>query len=306
MGNKVNRLNTFENIVDLVLSDDYHFDHVKEAIKIKNMPFIFIALTMANINLDTDYGIIKLTYAEQITQHHRKYPIEDAVLKLINSTPTVLNKNCIHYFQPQYLDICHYIMDATEYDVVFHEALMTQQVDVIAMLVTCFGFHIDKFSNVKQQFSIQELFELYQEDPHWSIIHYFMMQHYHYDRIKLFLINTLACKKALFETYKSLRLFGCPFNIVVALIHDIAALHYHNTLYDITCVIMFNNQLKASISDANVLTTTLDSIYSMDKYKTFWMWLKYHDIIQDIINYLFVILCSDIDNRKVKIPLLLI
>lgn len=38
MGNKINRLETFENITDLVLSDDYHFDHVKEAIKIKNIP----------------------------------------------------------------------------------------------------------------------------------------------------------------------------------------------------------------------------------------------------------------------------
>jgi hypothetical protein len=306
MGNKVNRLNTFDHIVDVVLSDDYSFGQVKEAIKEKNMPFIFITLIMGDVNLDTDYGIVKLTYAEQIAQHHRKYPIDEDTLRLIQSTPTVLNKNCIHYFQPQYQDICRYIMDATEYDVVFHEALITQQIDIIAMLVTCFGFHIRNYSGVEQQFSVKELFELYQEDPHWHAIHYFMMQHYHYNRIKLFLITTLACKKALFETYKSLRLFGCPYNILVALIHDISALHYHNAIDDITSVIMFNNQLKASISNANVLTTTLDSIYCMDKYKTFWLWLKHHDIIQDIIDYLFILLCYNIDSHKVKIPLLLI
>jgi hypothetical protein len=198
-------------------------------------------------------------------------------------------------------------MDSSKYDILFNEALATHQIDVIIILVTCFGFHIGNCSGIEQQFTIKELFELYQDDQHWSLIYHFMMQDYNYDRIKLFLLNTLPCKKELFEVYKSLKLFGCPNTIISKLIHTIAGLSYHNTILDdITSVIMFNNQLKLSISEPLYLDESFNFIYRIEKYKIFWLWLKHHNIIKDIIHYLFIFLCSDTNIHEIKIPLLLI
>lgn len=198
-------------------------------------------------------------------------------------------------------------MDAPEYNIIFNEALNTHQVDVISILVTCFGFYIGNCSGVEQQFSVKELFELYHDDPHWSLIYHFMMQQYNYDRIKLFLLNILPCKKELFEIYKFLHLIGCPNTITSKLIHTVATLSYHtNILHDITSIIMFNNQLKLSSSEPLYLCEAFNSIYRMEKYKIFWLWLKHNNIIKDVIHYLFNLLCSDINTHQIKIPLLLI
>lgn len=308
MGNKTTRLNVFENIVDLYntydnfLDNNEGFSHVKEAIKTKNMPFIFMSFTVLNVTLDTNYGTIKLTYNELLKKHQHLF--DDNQLTLIRSTSNVMNVSFIPLLKQNYQDICHNMMSINNYNDFFCDSIMNNDADALIVLTKCFGFNIHAYSNIEQDFTIKELFELYQDDKHWSLVYEFMNKNYDYKKINAFLLSTLAIKKELFEMYKLLRLFQCPNKIIDNIINIQMD---DGVINDITCVIRVNTILKESSQDANMLTIFFNSVYDMEKYKIFWLWLNNNFIIKDIITFIFdILLHFNEDYSYVKIPLLLI
>ena len=301
MGNKTNRLTVFENIIDHIENSDDHTTAIKQAIQIKNTPYLFIALTMYNVTTSSDYGTLKLTYNELVKKYK---PFNNEQLKIINSHACVLDVSSLCLLKNKYIDAYNKI---TKGDIEMcqcaQNAIIDGDYDTLVMLIKGFGFYMNSCSNVEEHFTIGELLELYKEDPYWSVLYKFINKGYHYERLNEFILGGLAKKKEMFEIYKLLYFYDIP-----GILDSIMSFMFDVEDEDVYQVVAFNKLLKQEKNFDEVF----ECIYSLEKYKVFWLWLKEHEVIKDVVGCIFSVLMDDAYDVTIskyflgtsKIPLL--
>ena len=195
MGNQINRLTVFENIVDVyhkyddIVNDEDGYKYIKTAVETKNMPFLFLSIALLGINPDTNYGNVKLSYNELLKQHKHLYSKED--MTLITSQANVIQTDIIPLLKENYQKICHDLyktgMDCHD----FCRAIMDGDVDTLVVYTKCMGFAIGNNSGMEQHFNIKELLSLYEDDEHWIEMARLMNKNYNYS--KFFVNIYLMC-----------------------------------------------------------------------------------------------------------------
>lgn len=304
MGNKNNRLTVFENIIDHIDTNEQkdNIIPIKQAILERNTPYLFIALSLYDVNVTTPYGMVKLTYLELLKKY--KHLFTQTYLDIIKSDSRVMNKDWLPLVKDNYVSSYYNVKeqrDNNNNDIAY-EAIITGDHDTMVTLVKCFGFNIATQSSVEEHYTMNELLTLHEDDHYWQIIGKLMHKNYNYDRLKVFLRDTLEKKREVFNLYKLFYLYGVNHDISKNIISNTCDV---NSMDDIYTVVMFNKLLR--LDEFHGLDKVFECVYTLEKYKMFWLWLKDKQCIDDIINYIFGILFpKNIQYDNIRLPLLLL
>lgn len=301
MGN-VNILSSFENIIkDCQLNGI----DLKKAIKNNNVPYVFIMLTFFDINEDSYFGEVNLTYNGLLKQYQHLYTKEE--LNNFNNPPRLLERHIIPFLKNKYISIINHLESVDIYDYFgrldennytpFAKAIVNGDADTAHMMIMFYGQNISSLSGIIKEYDVGELLNYYKDEPIWHCIYQLMNKKLNYHKIKTFINDTLILKNKYFDIYKNLTHVQCPDDITLNIMNHCMN---KNEIIDIKEVTKLNNLLIVSIDNPGRLNDFITYINFMEKYRQLYFCLINNDIIYDIINVLYCMMFKVHNYPKLK------
>jgi hypothetical protein len=262
MGN-ANRLLVFENIINEYDNNDTN--QLQKAVQEKNIPYIFIAITVFGVNLDSHFGIMKLLYQDLLNENKHQFTAQE--LEVIQSQEVYKNRHinnmCI---KKKYMKIYNDILLKKQNNILYsitpieqnytplaHAIVNGDANTVITMLILMDSHKLNHECGINKNYKIKDLLQLHQYEPIWQIVYQFMNKGYNYTRLKKFIIETLAIKTFLFEIYKCILLINPYFRITSWTMNHYVNLCDPLNIHDVFILTQFNNILKSCNKDSTPL-----------------------------------------------------
>ena len=332
MGQFNSRLKVFENIIDEAEGDFDEFiksrkgkKQLDKAIGDKNIPYIFIAMIFFGIDLDSDYGVVQLTYDHLLKQNKDKFTENE--LKMIRSGPRHEQIDLINtFYKKKFKIICENIRKNLDDNIRYFDtkndlgltplasAIIKSDIDSIYMMIKYFGLDIGSYCYIDKNYLIRDLLLENSEHLIWDTIIRFMEKGYDLSRVRQFIFDTIQIKKEFFEVFKLGLLCGFPRDIIHKIIHTyhicepniIQTNNIANIERNIISLTNFNNTLCSCDNEPINLINFMDTIENMESLKFFWCWLNYNDELdmnKDIAKYIFqkILALEDVENRDMSL-----